>query len=56
MTQMIDERLVVLVRLEALPFGFVGVRQNDAGERNGADVLRPDVVPPGSPSAAGAAS
>ena len=40
----VDEGFVVLVGLEALPFGFVGMRQNDAGERDRADVLGADVV------------
>src|SRR2546421_216063 len=40
----VDEGLVVLVGLEALPFGLVGVGENDAGERDRADILGPDIV------------
>src|SRR5215831_16397189 len=40
----VDESLVVLVALEALPFGLVRVREHDAGEGNGADVFGADVV------------
>ena len=40
----VDERLVVLVGAEGLPFRFVGVGQDDARERDGADILRADIV------------
>ena len=40
----VDEGLVVLVGLEARPLRFVGVREDDAGERDRADVLGADVV------------
>src|SRR6185437_5013058 len=40
----VDESLVVLVGLEALPLRFIGVREDDAGERYGADVLGADIV------------
>ncbi len=40
----VDEGLVVLVGLEALPLGLVRMRQHDAGEGDRADVLGADVV------------
>src|SRR6185369_9136705 len=40
----VNEGFIVLVGLEALPFGLVGVGENDAGERDRADVLGPDIV------------
>ena len=40
----VDEGFVVLVGLEALPFGFVGMRENDAGEGDRADILGADVI------------
>src|SRR3954467_2501059 len=40
----VDEGFIVLVGLEALPFGLVGVGENDAGERDRTDVLGPDIV------------
>src|SRR6266404_5017229 len=40
----IDEGFVFFVGLEALPFGFVRMRENDTGEWNGPDILGTDVV------------
>ena len=40
----VDEGFVVLVGLEALPFGLVRVRQHDAGEGDRTDILGADVV------------
>ncbi len=40
----IDEGFVVLVGLEALPFGFVRMCQNDTGKGNRTDILGADIV------------
>src|SRR3984893_11403088 len=40
----VDERLVVLVALEAAPFRFVRVRENHSRERYGSDVLGADII------------
>jgi hypothetical protein len=40
----VDEGFVVLVGLEALPLGFVGVGEDHAGERYRADILGADIV------------
>src|SRR5206468_9962532 len=40
----IDEGFVLFVGLEALPFGFVRMRENDTGEWNGPNILGTDVV------------
>ena len=40
----VDEGLVVFIRLEAVPFGLVGMGEDDAIEGNGADVFRADIV------------
>ena len=45
MTQMRSMKAsLFLLALEALPFGLVRVREDDAGERDGADILGADVV------------
>jgi hypothetical protein len=43
-TDAVDERLVFLAGLEALPFRLVRVRQDDAAEGNRADIFGADVV------------
>ena len=40
----VDEGFVVLVTFEALPFRFVRVRENDAGERDRTDILAADII------------
>src|SRR6478672_4610241 len=43
-TDTVDERLVFLVGLEALPFRLIRVRQDDAAEGNCADIFGADVI------------
>ena len=45
MTQMRSMKgFVVLVGLEALPFGFVRMRENDAGKGNRSDIFGADII------------
>src|SRR3546814_17208269 len=40
----VNEGVVVLVVIEILPFGLVGVRHDDPGEGNSANILRTEIV------------